>query len=205
MAKFTREQIEEALNCNGYKYFTSDKGYDVNIVGIRNSDTHGKVTNKFDDTLTISYKDLNGKWIYNEYNATTDPGSHWEKNLLNKDGVAILKPGQYRGSHKLGLHQGKYEALRQKSPVKVYRDGDKDGQYDMIEENVQEGIFGINIHKAGGRVNGSTQIDKWSAGCQVFSKESDFNEVMVIVDKAKEIWGNSFTYTLVDSSDICEI
>ena len=37
MAKFTREQIEEALNCNGYKYFTSDKGYDVNIVGIRNS------------------------------------------------------------------------------------------------------------------------------------------------------------------------
>ena len=205
MAKFTREQIEEALKCNGYKYFTSDKGYDVNIVGIRNSDTHGKVTNKFDDTLTISYKDLNGKWIYNEYNATTDPGSHWEKNLLNKDGVAILKPGQYRGSHKLGLHQGKYEALRQKSPVKVYRDGDKDGQYDMIEENVQEGIFGINIHKAGGRVNGSTQIDKWSAGCQVFSKESDFNEVMVIVDKAKEIWGNSFTYTLVDSSDICEI
>ena len=51
MAKFTREQIEEALNCNGYKYFTSDKGYDVNIVGIRNSDTYGEVTNKFDDTL----------------------------------------------------------------------------------------------------------------------------------------------------------
>ena len=66
---------------------------------------------------------------------------------MNKDGVAILKPGQYRGSHKLGLHQGKYEALRQKSPVKVYRDNNKDGDYDLIEENVQEGIFGINIHK----------------------------------------------------------
>ena len=113
MAKYTREQIEEVLKSKGYKYFTSDKGYDVNIVGIRNSDTHGKVTNKFDDTLTLSYKDLNGKWVYNEYKATTDPGSHWEKNLLNKDGVAILKPGQYRGSHKIGLHQGKYEALRQ--------------------------------------------------------------------------------------------
>mgnify|MGYP000288578292 CR=1 FL=1 len=24
-----------------------------------------------------------------------------------------------------------------------------------------------------------------------------------IIDKAKEIWGNSFTYTLVDSNDIC--
>ena len=77
---------------------------------------------------------------------TTDPGSHWEKNLLNKDGVAtILKPGKYRGSHKLGLHQGKY-SLRQKF-LKVYRDNNKDGDYDLIEENVQEGIFGINIHK----------------------------------------------------------
>ena len=45
MAQFTREQIEEVLKSKGYKYFTSDKGYDVNIVGIRNSDTHGKVTN----------------------------------------------------------------------------------------------------------------------------------------------------------------
>ena len=202
MAKFTREQIEEALKCNGYKYFTSDKGYDVNIVGIRNSDTHGEVTNKFDDTLTISYKDLNGKWIYSEYKATTDPGSHWEKNLMNKDGVAILKPGQYRGSHQIGLHQGKYEALRQKSPVKVYRDNNKDGKYDMIEEYVQEGIFGINIHKAGKFENGSTQIDKWSAGCQVFSKQSDFYEFMEICNKAKDVWGNSFTYTLIESNDI---
>jgi len=202
MAKFTREQIEETLTGKGYKYFTSDKGYDVNIVGIRNSDTHGEVTNKFDDTLTISYKDSDGKWIYNEYKATTDPGSHWEKNLLNKDGVAILKSGQYRGSHKIGLHQGKYEALRQQKPVKVYRDNNKDGKYDMIEENVHEGIFGINIHKAGKFVNGSTQIDKWSAGCQVFSKESDFNEFMEICRKARDIWGNSFTYTLIESKDI---
>ena len=201
MAKYSREQIEEVLNNKGYKYFTS-KGYDVNIIGIRNSDTHGKVTNKFDDILTLSYRDLNGNWIYNEYKATTDPGSHWERNLLNKDGVAILKPGQYRGSHQLGLHQGKYEALRQKSPVKVYRDNDKDGKYDMIEENVQEGIFGINIHKAGGRVDGSTQIDKWSAGCQVFSKESDFNEFMDVCRKASGTWGNSFTYTLIESKDI---
>ena len=202
MAKFTREQIEETLKGKGYKYFTNDKGFDVNIVGIRNSDTYGEVTNKFDDTLTISYKDSDGKWIYNEYKATTDPGSHWEKNLLNKDGVAILKPGQYRGSHKIGLHQGKYEALRQQKAVKVYRDNNKDGKYDMIEENVHEGIFGINIHKAGKFVNGSTQIDKWSAGCQVFSKESDFNEFMEICRKARDIWGNSFTYTLIESNDI---
>ena len=63
-------------------------------------------------------------------------------------------------------------------------------------------VYGINIHKAGGRVDGSTQIDKWSAGCQVFSKESDFNEFMDVCRKASGTWGNSFTYTLIESKDI---
>ena len=139
---------------------------------------------------------------YHEFDATTDPGSHWEKNILNKDGVAILVPNQYRGSHEIRKHQGKYEALCQKKPVKVYRDNNKDGKYDMLEENIHEGIFGINIHKAGSRVEGSTQIDKWSAGCQVFSKESDFNQLMELAHKAKDLYGNSFTYTLIESKDL---
>ena len=203
MAKYTREQIEETLRSKGYKYFTSDKGFDVNIVGVRNSSTKGRVTNAFDDVVTVSYKTPEGDWIYNEYGATTDPGSHWEKNLLNKDGVAILKPGQYRGSHKVGLHQGKYEALRQQKPVQVYRDDNKDGKYDLLEENVQEGIFGINIHRATAKTGGtSTRVDKWSAGCQVIASNKDFKEFMEICNKAKDVWGNSFTYTLIESNDI---
>ena len=182
-AQYTREQIEETLRGKGYKYFTSEKGYDVNIIGIRNSETHGKVTNKFDDTLTISYKDFNGNWIYNEYVSTTDPDSHWEKNLLNKDGVAILNQLSIEVLMNLDFIKVSM-TLRQKSPVKVYRDNNKDGDYDLIEENIDEGIFGINIHKPGSRVEGSTQIDKWSwKGCQVFSKESDFNEFMDICRK----------------------
>ena len=199
---YTREQIESAVKSKGYKWFES-ANYDVNIVGVRNADTHGKVTNKFDDHVTISYKDENGKWHFHCFEATTDPGSHWEKNLLNKDGVAILKEGQYRGSHKIGLHQGKYEALRQKKPLKVYRDGDKDGVYDFIEENVHEGIYGINIHRATAREGGkSVQVDKWSAGCQVIAANADFKLFMEIVNKAKDVWGNSFTYTLINSNDI---
>ena len=57
------------------------------------------------------------------------------------------------------LHQGKYDLLRQKSPVKVYRDNNKDGDYDLIEENIDEGIW--NKHpQYRSRVEGSTQIDK---------------------------------------------
>ena len=200
---YTREQIEDAVKAKGYKWFTSNN-YDVNIVGVRNADTNNEVTNRFDDHLTISYKNENGEWNFHCFDATTDPGSHWtEKQLLNKNGVAILKEGQYRGSHKIGLHQGKYEALRQKKPLKVYRDGDRDDTYDFIEENVHEGIYGINIHRATAREGGkSVQVDKWSAGCQVIAANDDFKLFMEICRKARDVWGNSFTYTLINSNDI---
>ena len=200
---YTREQIEAAMASKGYKYFTGNgKDYDVNIIGVRNSETQGRVTNAFDDCVTISYM-LEGEWKFHCYQATTDPGSHWEENLLNKKGVAILKPGQYRGSHKLRLHQGKYLALGQQKPVKVYRDKNKDGKYDLLEENVDEGVFGINIHRATGRAGGkSIRVDKWSAGCQVIASNDDWHEFLDICQAAREVWGNSFTYTLLESKDI---
>jgi hypothetical protein len=198
--KLSADKIKKAVESKGYKWFEGGD-YNLNIVGVRNSDTNGVVTNKFDDMITLTYE-VGGVLKYHEFDATTDPGSHWEKNLLSKDGVAILVPNQYRGSHTIGMHQGKYEALKQQKPVKVYRDKNMDGKYDMLEENIQEGIFGINIHKAGSRIEGSTQIDKWSAGCQVLSKESDFNKLMELAHKAAALYGKSFTYTLIESKDI---
>jgi hypothetical protein len=200
--KYTREQIQNTSEGKGYKYFhdNSNKSYDVNIIGIRNSGTKGRVTNAFDDTITISYK-IDGEWQYHEFDCTTDPGAHWVENLLNPDGVAILKPGQYRGSHKIRLHQGKYEALGQKSPVTVYRDKNLNEVYDY--DNAATGIYGINIHRATSKSGGkSIRVDKWSAGCQVIARNSDFNEFMDICRKAKDIHGNSFSYTLLESKDI---
>ena len=121
----------------------------------------------------------------------------------NKKGVAILKPGQYRSSHKIRKHQGRYEALGQQKPVKVYRDANLDNKYDLIEESISEGLFGINIHRAtkyAGKK--STQIDKWSAGCQVIASNDDFAVFMKICRQARDLWGNSFTYTLIESKDI---
>jgi len=202
--KYTREQIQTTVEDKGYKYFHDNlnKGYDVNIIGVRNSKTKGRVTNAFDDTLTISYK-IDGEWQYHEFNCTTDPGSHWVKNLLNKKGVAILKPNQYRGSHKLDLHQGKYLALRQKSNVTVYRDNDRDNNYDLNESKIDTGIFGINIHRATGRSGGkSIRVDKWSAGCQVIADNDDWHTFLDICQNAREIHGNSFSYTLIESKDL---
>jgi hypothetical protein len=201
MNRPTRQQIETAVKAKGYKWFENGD-YNLNIVGVRNGETGTEVTNKFDDFLTLSYK-VDGEWNYHCFDATTDPGKHWVENIMREEGVAVLKENQYRGSHKIGLHQGKYEALRQQKPVQVYRDNDLDGNYDLLEENIQEGIFGINIHRAT-KWEGkkSTQIDKWSAGCQVIAANDDFRLFMEICNKAKDTWSNSFTYTLINTNDL---
>jgi hypothetical protein len=194
---FTRKQIEDAVKAKGYVWFTGTKDFDLNIVGVRNSSTGNSVTNVFDDVLTVSYKE-NGEEKFQSWTITTDPGKKAMLEYHNAAGVAILVPGQYRGSHMIGLHQGKYEALKQQKNVKVYRDSDKDMVYD--KDKIQEGIFGINIHRA--NINESNTVENWSEGCQVFKKGADFDKFMEICRKARAIHGNSFTYTLIESKDI---
>jgi hypothetical protein len=197
--KYSKELIEKAVKAKGYKWFEdiSNKGYDVNIVGIRNSDTGDKVTNLFDDTITISYK-IDGVWQFHQWDATTEPGKKGMLQGKAKGGVAFMVPGQYRRSHAIGLHQGKYRALRQVGNIKLYRDGDRDLVFD--KDTITEcSNCGINIHKAG---TVSTFVENWSEGCQVFKRSKDFDEFMKICTKAQKIFGNHFTYTLLESKDL---
>ena len=197
---YTREQIEKAMKDKGYVYFSdvANKGFDVNVIGIRNSVPGSRVTNVFDDFLTISYKE-NGVWKFHCWSATTDPGRRAVLEAKNPKGVAVLVPGQYRGSHIIRLHAGKYTALGQDRPVKVFRDKTKDLKFEFDPKTIDEGLFGINIHKAG---VDSSVVENWSEGCQVFKRARDFNEFMAICQKARQIHGNRFSYTLLTSNDI---
>ena len=199
--KLTKEIIEQGVKAKGYKWFETGD-YNINVVGVRNSDTGVEVTNKFDDKITLSFM-CDGQWEFYCYDCTTDPGKYWVENIMRKEGVAVLKEGQYRGSHKIRLHQGRYEALGQNGPVTVYRDANKDGKFDLSDDNTQTGLFGINIHRATAKPGRkSTRVDKWSAGCQVIAANDDWHEFLDICYEAKAIWGNSFSYTLLDSNDI---
>ena len=61
----------------------------------------------------------------------------------------------------------------------------------------------ISIEKTKWEGKKSTQIDKWSAVCQVIAQANDdFRLFMEIMKKAPGIWGNSFSYTLIESKDI---
>ena len=196
---FTLDQIKSAMIAKGYKWF-EEGDFNLNLIGIRNSDTGDTVTNAFDDTFFIAYRDA-GKWKIHNYACTTDPGAHWQQAPMNAGGTASLVPNQYRSTWRIDLHQGLYKALKQFKPVDIYRDKNKDLTYDRHIEDITNGIYGINIHRASA-TGTSNRVDKWSAGCQVLADKADFANLMYLAHVAEKKYGNSFTYTLLESKYI---
>ena len=186
------DMIHATLLQKGFKTFS--RPFELNIVGIRANST---TPNSFDDCLNIFYKTSDGKLQFHQFAATTDPGTYWLKNPMNPQGTAIVKHGQYASSHRIGLHRGKYLALVQQRPLTIIRDYDRNANLDFMNGREETGIFGINIHHAS--VNGTTKsVEKYSAGCQVFANINDFNLFMQLAERHKQLYGNDFTYTLID-------
>lgn len=193
-------QVAERKNIRGLLSLMKSKGYkindrpfELNIVGVR---ADSNVPNKFDDKMYVFWNSENG-WQGKYFTVTTDPGTYWLNNPMQKEGTAILKQGQYINSHKIGLHQGKYKALTQQKPVTVIRDYDRNALLDFNNGKEDTGLFGINIHRANA-VGTTKTIDKYSAGCQVFENADDFAKFLELAEKHNTMYGNNFTYTLVD-------
>lgn len=149
------------------------------------------------------YNKVVGQEVLKIYPNTTNPGVYWLNKPMSKLGTAVLKPNQWVDCWSLGFHQGKsdHRALVQTGKVTVYRDNNKDNFYQLNEDKVESGLFGINIH--GASKSGSTlRVSKYSAGCQVFSTWSHKEEVMTICENFKSLTKNKFTYTLLDEKDL---
>lgn len=190
--------FEKLFNKLGYTFFKNGD-YNLNIIGIRNLLKDNKQDNTFNDAIVVIYK-KNNIWIKSIFEITTDPGITYLKSPINNKGCGILVPGQYKSVFQIDLHQGKYPALCQRGNLKVYRDNNKDDILDFDSKTIEEGSnFGVNIHKAG---KDSQIINNWSAACQVFKKEAEFNEFMKLCYKSKDLYGNKFTYTLITTSNI---
>ena len=192
----TIDNVRAVMEKKGYRFFESGI-YNLNIIGVRRSTVE---INKFDDYLLLIYKTSPSNWVVKTYPITTDPGTYWLLNPTNPKGTAILIPGQYRSTWKIAKHQGKYEALCQRKPVKVWRDDNKDRVLDFYSSPEDEGYFGINIHRSNPYTE-SSQVDKWSAGCQVFKKVANFKEFMNYCNKSASMYGDGFTYTLLEELD----
>lgn len=184
-------KILDTLEQNNLHIYS--RPYELNIVGVR---SNSRITNKFDDFIYIVFKNSMGLWENHRFNATTDPGLHFLNKPMNKAGTAILKHGQYKGTYQIGLHRGKYKALVQRKPVTVYR-SKNNGINIESKTATQTGQFGINIHHAKG--DGTTEdVNRWSAGCQVVANINDFKKLMGFAEQHAKLYGNSFTYTLID-------
>lgn len=188
-------RIVAAMDAKGYKVFRGGR-HDLNIVGIRSPERRA---GQFDDLITVFARQSN-EWLFWAFPATTDPGSYWLERPMAKMGTAILAPGQYRGAFQIGQHQGKYEALVQASPLTVHRDADRDTELDT-DGQTETGMFGINLHCAAWKGE-SVQVGKWSAGCQVIASWFDFEILMAMARAGARAYGDSFTYTLLDATDV---
>ena len=202
-AKVMADQYRRTLQDRGFAFFESGE-YNLNIIGVRNSSGDAS---KFDDFINVIYK-VNGEWVCDSYPITTEPGPSILRRPLKSvahKGTAILVPGQYRSTYKIDWHgnsQRGHMALCQRGgQVSVWRDNNRDSEPDYHGPE-DKGWYGINIHKHRGsdaRVNTGGA----SAGCQVFQSSKDFAEFMETCDEARDKWGNSFTYTLLEEKWLC--
>ena len=129
--------------------------------------------------------------------------SYWLQNPMNKKGTALLVPNQYRSTYKIDGHgRTRYEALCQRlANVEVYRDDNKDKILDYDDATKEWGMFGINIHRSHPYHEKDT-VDKYSAGCQVFAHSHEFDVFMSLVRLSAAMYGNSFTYTLLNEQEL---
>ena len=196
------EKIIQVMTSKGYRVYENDAvEWNLNIVGIRNISL---IPDKFDDTLIVFHKFLN-HWYIDYYPITTDPSVYYLQNPLPGvalTGTAILMEGQYSGRYCISKHKDIYYALCQNlGPVSVFRDNNRDGQLNINPATIQQGYFGINIHKGPKNGNWDTKNTNYSAGCQVFADSRHFNEFMQKCRNGESSFGNKFTYTLLNERD----
>jgi hypothetical protein len=191
--RLTFDAVRALMRRKGFSIF--ERPFELNIVGVRSPNT---VPNSFDDYILVLYRDNNRRWVNHAFPATTDPGTFWLNQPMMPQGTAILIEGQYRDTYEIGMHREKYLAVVQRlKMVSVWRDYDRDAVLDFNNGITYTGWFGINIHHASS--NGTTKtVDKYSGGCQVFANIEDFNSFMAMCEIHRAVYGNVFTYTLID-------
>ena len=188
-------RLHAAVLARGHRWY-SQPG-ELNLVGIR---TPGTVSGRFDDLMMTSVRHRDGRWHTWAFACTTDPGTYYLGKPLSPRGTAMLCQGQYEGAYRLGLHKGKYNALVQARPVRIVRGHDREAL--LYEGGTEEqGIYGINIHRAGAR--GTTdEVGRYSAGCQVLANAKDFETLMELASLHTELYGPAITYTLIDMREL---
>lgn len=170
--------------------------WNLNLIGVR---SNNRDENQFNDVLCVLFQ-VDGKQHCYQFDMTADPGIFYRENPINVNGTAQVVPGHYRSCWKIGTHRGQYKALIQVGDMTVYRDNNHNAELDGTDDT-QTGLFGINLHRANPN-SLSTQVDRWSAGCQVIADPVDFELLMALVKKSAQFYGDKLSYTLLTEEQL---
>ena len=199
--------LKKTLENKGYVFFNSGN-YNLNFIWVRN-DYHA--TNHFTDDLFVAYK-INDEEKVLSIKCTTKPGL--KGSLLNPvtvegiTGTAIIEEGQYRGAWKfIDSYQdfSEYPFFRQIKGINYFRDGNKDTEIDLINEQTNK-LFGTQWHKMSNvgdkRFVEQFEINNWSLGC-MGSPVVEWDKVIELTRQAiKSGQGTVFTGTLINYNDL---
>lgn len=205
MKKPSYDQLKDLYKRKGFPF--NDVGrYHANIFGFRAGGNKG--VDEFNDLIGVAYRDDFDDKLSLGFIGTTDPGLYWldGKAAGNAKGTFILQPGFYKGCWKLGQHHvGKpdaYTALVQAANgvFKGWRDNDKDGNLDFSGE-IYTDVQGLNLHTTSFK-QPVKKVGPYSAACQVVQDDLDYWQLIHVVKKASEVWGDLFDYALFEEADL---
>jgi hypothetical protein len=211
------KKIIDAMKSKSYK--VEEKPYFLNIVGIRYQYEGQDYSNKFKDKLWAIWKNDRGEWESQNWPISTVPGLFMTKSKGIKmkswcaenrvKGLGVMVPSQYLNIYKF------FESELPESEVKMkarptfrangmqlaYRDTnwDSDKMTFNNKNNPDKGNHGMHIHRG---FPGGSDVNNWSEGCQVFSRDSDFKQLCNFARNHIGKHGNSFHYTLMMSVDV---
>lgn len=191
------DDIKDVVKQKGYQWWQGKNN--LFLYGIR---SRSLLVNLWNDVLGVCYIDHFGNKINLMHQGTTKPGLNWLKEKKgNPNGTAILIPGQYRRSLKLGMHNG-YVALQQAGPgvFDVWRDNNQDGRFDY-QGAVYKDVTGLNMH-AESLLTNADKVGWYSAGCQVRAFDHEHFMVMSLCSLYAQQYNNPFlSYTLLEERD----
>ena len=179
------KRLKGFLQRRGFELYT--KPMQLNIVGLRNKDKSKS------DELHVFYKINARNWNYHVYELISDTAKVW-KGKPSKTPVLLLE-GQYKEAYRIGKRDGKTDALLQVKPVEVVHNYDRDALFNNTTTGEQ--VSGIDII-CSTYTNDTLTISKAEEGCQVILGKENFDELMKLCAMQSQLYGNSFTYTLID-------
>jgi len=193
-------KIKALYQSKRYAFYTGN--HNLNILVVRN-DVEPK-PNTYNDTLVI-VTDIDNKHTLVECKCTSIPGTHWLNNPMEPIlGAGAIAEGQYIGLWYMGKFHGT-DALLEKNPIKMYRDNDRDNDFDFDTKSITTGNYCVFAHQSFAGSYPKT-VDKSSAGCIVPQQLTDYVRVMEMCKKQiASGLGNSFTLTLIKLSDYNKI